>query len=116
MRLKVGPVIPGAAACAIPHRNSTRAAASTGNSLVAGNTEFRLIWFIVALLVDVDLGHKPAKILGIVGKVIQVRGVEIEHAARWIKALVAGIENHVQRFASAESDRIGAVIQVVSFL
>src|SRR3974390_2218194 len=98
MRLKVGPVIPGAAACAIPQRNSARAAASTGNSLVDEITDFLLNWFIVALLVDVDFGHEPAEVFCVVRKVIEVRRVEVEHAARGIKGRVASVENHVERF------------------
>src|SRR5664279_488165 len=111
VRLNAGllapPVMPGAAACAFAVSKTARAA-STGSSLVIEVTGFLFfIWFIAALLVDVDLGHQPAEVFGIVCKVVEIGRVEIEHAARRIQRLVAGIQNHVERLAATQRDRVG---------
>ena len=41
---------------------------------------------LLALLIDMDFGHQPAEVLGVVRQVIEIGGVEIEHATRRIHA------------------------------
>src|SRR6184192_1407432 len=99
IKLNAGPVMPGAAARVV-------AVSSNASTSKTSNRDFEIIIFvfvafIAALLVDVDLGHEPAKIFSVIGKVVEIRGVQIEHAARGILRCIAGIQNHVERLAPA---------------
>src|SRR3979409_434756 len=89
--LKLGPVIPGAEACAVAVNSEASASITTGSSLDIEIAFFMfvsliasLLALIAALLIDMDLGHEPTEIFGVVRQVIQVGGIQIEHAARWI--------------------------------
>jgi hypothetical protein len=59
---------------------------------------------MAALLVNVDFGHQPAKVLCVVRQVIEIRGVEVEDLASLILRRVAGIEDHVERFTATQRD------------
>src|SRR6516225_8878652 len=60
---------------------------------------------------DMDFGHHATEVFGVVGKVVELGCVEIEHAPRRIERCraargsaprIAGIQNHVQRLAAAQ--------------
>src|SRR5467141_2895147 len=88
--LKVGPLMPGAAACAVAVNSKASASITTGSSLDIEIAFFifvsliaSLLALIAALLIsNTDLGHEPAEIFGVVRQVVQVGGIEVEHAAR----------------------------------
>src|ERR1700758_4594192 len=93
VRLKVGPVIPGAAAKAAGASNSAVSTIAR-NSCVFEIALFMFISLIAALLIasipegvaacdaaaNVHFGHQAAKILSVVGQVVEIGGVEIENA------------------------------------
>src|ERR1700746_1640154 len=92
VRLKGGPVIPGAAANAVAVRSM--AIATTG----ARNLVFKIMFFmfvalIAALLIDPNFGHQPAEVLGIIRQVIKIGGVEIEDLAGRV---TRRIQDHVE--------------------
>jgi hypothetical protein len=65
--LKVGPVIPGAAAYAVAVTNKARAMVRRVAIRVMVIAFFMLVALIAALLVNVDFGHQAAEVLRIVG-------------------------------------------------
>ena len=94
----MGPVIPGAAPCAVAGSNKAIATIAARSSRVFEIAFFVFVAFIgsllaliAALLIDMDLGHQPTEVLGIVRQVVKIGGVEIEHAARWILSRIGGI-------------------------
>src|SRR5467141_3444230 len=72
-----------------------------------------LLALISALLVDMDFGHEPAEILGVVGQVVEIGGVKIKHLARRV---TGGIQDHIERLAASQRDRVGVIVQIVSRL
>jgi hypothetical protein len=67
VRLKVGPVIPGAAAYAVvAMNNNATATIGTRSCRVFEIAFFMFVALIVELLIDMDLGHQPAEIFGVV--------------------------------------------------
>src|SRR6266568_9081999 len=94
-RLKVGPVIPGLAAKTAGVINGV-AAITARSSCFIEIFFFMFIGVIAALLVvvariakcvptrdggaDVNFGHEPAEILGVVGQVVEIGRVEVERA------------------------------------
>src|SRR5882762_6025845 len=114
--------MPGAAACAVPVNSRASAIVTTGSSLYIEIAFFIFIALIAALLVDMNFGHEPAEIFGVVGKVVEIGGVEIicphgdRRGAAGSGSDEAGIENRVQRLSATQSDRVGVVIHVVSGL
>src|ERR1700756_1036651 len=115
VRLKGGPVIPGAAAKAAGASNSAVSTAAR-SSCVCEIAFFMFITLIAALLIDPDFRHKSAEILGIVGQMIEIRGVEVIHVTRVVLVGVAGIQDHVQRLTTSQRDRIGFVIEIIARL
>src|SRR5215470_20026472 len=107
VRLKVGPVIPGAAACAAGVSSSATATISATSSCVFAIFLFMFVVLMAALLVDPDFGHQAAEVLSIVRQVVKVGGVEVEHASRRILRRITGVQNHIQRLTTAQRDRIG---------
>src|SRR5215469_15683148 len=77
---------------------------------------------------DVYLGHHPAEVLGVIRQMIEVRAVDVEGAFRGIQlcstigsqvrtaAIVAGVKNHVGRFAAAQRNRVGVVLGAIAVL
>src|SRR5215469_15746096 len=102
--------MPGAAACAVTVSTTPKTTTSTGSSLVVEVTGFLFIWLIAALLIDMDFRHQPTEVLGIVGQVIKIWGVEIVGA----RGNACAVENHVQRLAATQGNRVGVVIEVVA--
>src|SRR5437763_10942473 len=69
-----------------------------------------------------NFGHEPTEVFLVVGQVVEIGGEEIEHAARWIKGCrtaggsatcISGVQNHIQRLATTERNRVGVILQVV---
>src|SRR6516225_4871082 len=109
VRLKVGPVIPGAAAGAVG-ASDTIAAIRARISPVLTKRLFMLVGLIVALLVHDNFCHQSAEVLGVIRQMVKVWGVEVVRPRGNTRA----IENHVERFAAGEGDGVGAVVQIVS--
>src|ERR1700752_1093345 len=105
--------MPGAAACAVAASSKTIAPIGTRSNCVFEIAFFMFIAFIAALLIDMDLGHQPAEVLGVVGEVVEIGGVEKEHLALRVARRV---QNHVEGFATTQSDRVSCVVKVVSRL
>src|SRR6516162_8019305 len=92
VRLKVGPVMPGAAAKATGARNSVAATIRARNSGVWNVAFFIFFGLIAALLIagvtecaaardtgaDMDFRHQATEVLGVIRKAIQLWGIEIE--------------------------------------
>src|SRR3979411_2857844 len=103
--------MPGAAACAVPVNSRASAIITTGNSSDIEIAFFIFIALIAALLVDMNFGHEPAEIFGVVGKVVEIGGVEVvgPHGNRRGAGAAggsdkAGIENRVHRLSATQSD------------
>src|SRR5437879_4598848 len=47
---------------------------------------------------------------------VKIRGVEIEHAIRWVLRGIGSVQNYVERFAASQRDRVREVVEVVSCL
>src|SRR5258708_13565229 len=84
VKLNVGPVMPGAAPYAlVVTRNATTSIAARSSRVFESATFvfFALIGSLLALLsallVDVDFGHEPAEILGVVGQVVEIGRVKV---------------------------------------
>src|SRR5437588_11285204 len=84
---------------------------------------FVFVSLFPCLLITGSLGHEPAEIFGDVRQVVEIGGVEIvcprgnrRGAGATDGSDSAGIENHVERLATAQRDRGGVVVQVVSRL
>src|SRR5579862_6513032 len=113
--------MPGAAAKAAGVRSSVIATVSARSSFVFDVGFCMFIGLIAALLIagvskrvaghavaNVDLGHHPAEVLRVVGQHLEIWGVDVESAARWIQlcgasrahvgtaAIVTGVQNHVE--------------------
>src|SRR5882762_3460393 len=116
VRAKPGPVMPGAAACAVAVSSKVTPTIKIGSSLVIEIALFLFIALIAALLIDMDLGHQPTEVLGIVRQVIKIGGVEIEDAARGVLGGIGRIQDHVDRLATGQRDRVGVVVEVISGL
>src|SRR5437773_11061115 len=104
-RLKIGPVIPGAAACAVAVNSMATPTSSAANSRVLLISFFMFLAFMAALLIDADFGHQTAEVFCVVGQVVKIGGVEVVSARRdWRRAASIGgthrtrIQNHVDRF------------------
>src|ERR1700751_2234151 len=102
VKLNVGPVIPGAAACAVAVSSKVTTTITIGNDRDVEAVLFEFFARIAALLLDMDLGHEPTKVLGIVRQVVEVRRVEVEGLARLV---TRSIEDHIDGFASRQCDR-----------
>src|SRR5882762_4996618 len=100
VRAKPGPVMPGAAACAVAVSSKVTAIITTGSSRVIEIAFFVVIALIAALLIDMDLGHQPAKVLSIVRQVVKIGGVEVKDAARRVFDSVGCIQDHIDRLAT----------------
>src|SRR6266850_2039760 len=105
-------VIPGTAACAAPSREPMAATAAAIRR-VAAPRPLVVTQFIRALLEDADLGHLAAEVFGIVREVIEVGGVEEIRLSGYV-GRPRGIQDHVERLAAADRDRIGLVVEVVA--
>src|ERR1700730_9380082 len=103
--------MPGAAACAVAVSNNARTSKRSSRDMQI--VFFIFVALIAALLVDMDFCHEPTEVLRVIGEVVKIGGVEIEHLARGIPR---GIQNHVERLAASQRDRVGGVIEVVSRL
>src|SRR5919108_6051950 len=112
--------MPGAAACAVDV--SSNASTSKPSNRVFEIMIFLFVAFIAALLIDMDLGHEPAKILSVVGQVVEIRGVEVidtcryrrrARCPRYMTRVRASVQNDVERLAAAERDRVRVVVHVV---
>src|SRR6202051_4126956 len=114
VRLKVWPVMPGAAANAAVAVDNVSAAIAAKSSRVFEIAFFIFVVLIAALLIDTDFSHQPAKVLGIVRQMVELRGIKVEHAAGRILRCIPGIQNHVERLATRQRYRVGVVVQVVS--
>src|SRR3981189_2856489 len=106
--------MPGAAACAVPVNSKASAVITTGSSLDIEIAFFIFIALIAALLIDMDFGHEPAEILGVVGQVVELRGIEIVCPRRNRSGAGTGravdsacIQNHVERLTASQRDRVG---------
>src|ERR1700688_5232881 len=77
VKLKVGPVMPGAAANAAVAVDNVSAAIAHKSSRVFEIAFFIFVVLIAALLIDTDFSHQPAKVLGIVRQMVELRGVEV---------------------------------------
>src|SRR6266576_6634465 len=120
-RANDGPVMPGAAACAALASSETAAIAATRR--ICRTKVFVFMARSSALLLeacfgrridrsaDVDLGHQPAEVLGVVGQMIEIGRVQIEFLARRI---ARSVQAHVERFATGERDRVRKVSHVVA--
>src|SRR3977135_1192988 len=101
------PTMPGAAACAALTSSETAAIVAPRRS--CRTKVFVFMARISALLLeacfgrridriaDVDLGHQTAKVLCVVGQMIEIGCVQIELLARRI---ARGVQDHVERFAA----------------
>src|SRR5882762_10199880 len=110
VRLNVGPVMPGAAACAAAVSSKTTTTITTGTSRVIEIALFIFIGLMAALLLDDDFSHQPTKVLGIVGQMVKLGGVEVIGA----RGHAVGIQNHIERFATTQGDRVGEVSRIVA--
>src|SRR5258706_8679095 len=102
VRPKVVPVMPGAAAWAAAANNKVTATAMNGRNTVTALGALVFQCLIAALLQNIDFGHQPTEVLGVVGQVIEIGRVQVVHLAPGVCVAVrsgnAGIENHIQRF------------------
>src|SRR5512144_2250025 len=95
---KLVPLTPGAAA------NATVVASRSASTTIGARrccvfeiAFFMFVALMAALLVgDLDFGHKPTEVLGIVRQVIKIGGVEVIRS-RWD---VGAVENHVERLST----------------
>src|SRR5882762_1664765 len=101
--------MPGAAAKAALVSSSvtaiTRAGSSRENAIC-----LKVFSFIAALLVDMDFGHEPTEVLGVVRQVVELWGVQVVSSHRY----VGGIEKHIQGLATSQRDRVRGVVEVVA--
>src|ERR1700756_575617 len=121
-RLKVVPVMPGAAAKA--GTVSSMAATTTARSRVFKIEFFMLVALMAALLLthtvrdavaDMNFGHQSAEVLRVVRKVIEIWGVEVIDLTGCVSSPVgpgnAGIKNHIEGLTAAQGDRVRQVRQ-----
>src|SRR5215470_19841363 len=111
VRLKVGPVMPGAAAGAVG-ASDTIAAIRARISPVLTKRLFMLVGLIVALLVHDNFCHQSAEVLGVIRQMVKVWGVEVVRPRGNTRA----IENHIQRLASSQRNGVGRVVEIVAGL
>src|SRR5947209_57515 len=110
--LKVGPVIPGAAAFAEGVTNSATAIITAKTSCVFHIMFFIFVDLIAVLLVNVDFGHQSAEVLRVVRQVVKIGGVEVI-GTRWHSSAV---QNHIEGLTAGQSDRVRFVVHIVSLL
>src|SRR5215469_7783265 len=118
--------MPGVAANVTGARNSVAATTSPRRSCVLIVAFFMLFDLIAALLIagvtecaaghavaDMDLGHHSTEILCVVREVIELGRVKVVGFACSIGCAVglaaAGVQDHVERFSTAQRDRVGPV-------
>src|SRR5215468_973143 len=110
VKLNVGPVIPGAAACIVWVSDKVMAnMVKESNRVPEAFVVF--INRMAALLLDVDLGHQSTKVLGVVRQVIEICGVEVKSLASLVSR---GVQDHVDGLTTPQSDRVSHVIEIVS--
>src|SRR6267378_4085774 len=76
------------------------------------NSAYSLLDSFAVLLIDHDFSHQSAKVLGVVGQMVEICGVQEVGARR----NTCTIENYIQGLAATQSDRIGGDVEVVSRL
>ena len=96
VRLKVGPVIPGAAAFAEGVTKRATATVTAKTSCVFHIMLFMFVALMAALLIDPNFGHQSAEVLGVVRQVVKIGGIEVVHLARFVFRGVAGIQDQVE--------------------
>src|SRR5438309_5176151 len=113
VKLKLVPLIPGTAACAVPESNKASAATTRGSRPVTRFCFFMFVFLIAALLVgDHDFGHKASEVLGVVREVIEVGCVQEISAG----GNTGGIKDRIERFAATEGDGVGSYEEIVPCL
>src|SRR3974390_3553423 len=101
LRLKLVPVMPGAAAWAGTASSIDTATATAGRNRHAAQHTLLFKRLMVALLRGYHyFGHQPAEVLGVVGQMIELRGVEEIGARRHAGA----VDDHIEGFAAAQGD------------
>src|SRR5437016_2813936 len=84
VRLKVVPVTPGAAACAEPSSSKAAAAPAMQSSRLFIEFAFFIVVALIACpLIDMNLCHQAAEVLGVIRQMVKVRRVQVVSARRY---------------------------------
>jgi hypothetical protein len=60
--------------------------------LITGVTECTARYTVA----NMNLGHEATEILGVIGQVVEIGGIEMEYLPRLILRGIAGIQNHIE--------------------
>src|SRR6266478_196781 len=105
--------MPGTAACAEGASSKAAVATATERKRETAHQCFEFKWLMVALLRRYyNFSHQPAEVLGVVRQMVKLWCVEEVHTG----GNPGAVENHIQRLAAAQSDRVGCDVEVIACL